>query len=60
MENVSLHYGYIYRVNKRVVVAPTIDDAIGLYRVNSAVEDEVIEEVKLLDKEQALVFIRED
>jgi hypothetical protein len=52
-ESVSL--GYVWRINKRLVAAGTLEDAIAIYRSHPIDENETIEEIRLLDKEPALI-----
>jgi hypothetical protein len=47
--------GYVYRINKRLVAAGTLEDAIKVFRSHPTQENEIIEEIRLLDKELALI-----
>lgn len=51
----SVALGYVYRINKRLVAAETLEDAIKVYRSHPTNENEIIEEIRLLDKEQAII-----
>ena len=51
----SVALGYVYRINKRLVAAETLEDAIKVYRSHPTNENETIEEIRLLDKELALI-----
>lgn len=51
----SVALGYVYRINKRLVAAETLEDAIKVYRSHPTNENEIIEEIRLLDKELALI-----
>lgn len=47
--------GFVWRINKRLVAAGTLEDAIAVYRSHPTHENETIEEIRLLDKELALI-----
>jgi hypothetical protein len=51
----SVALGYVWRINKRLVAAGTLEDAIAIYRSHPIDENETIEEIRLLDKEPALI-----
>lgn len=51
----SVAIGYVYRINKRLVAAETLEDAIKVFRSHPTHENETIEEIRLLDKELALI-----
>lgn len=51
----SVTLGYVYRINKRLVAAQSLEDAIKAFRSHPTHEDETIEEIRLLDKELALI-----
>ncbi len=52
----SSHYlGYVYRVNKRLVAAETIEEAIETFYSHPCHKCNTIEEVKLLDRDLALI-----
>lgn len=51
----SVALGYVYRINKRLVAAETLEDAIKVFRSHPTHENETIEEIRLLDKELALI-----
>lgn len=51
----SVAIGYVYRINKRLVAAETLEDAIKVFRSHPTHENETIEEIRLLDKEQAII-----
>ena len=56
------HYlGYVYKVNKRLVAAGTIEEAIETFYSHPNHQCDTIEEVKLIDRDLALIKIqRED
>lgn len=51
----SFALGYVWRINKRLVAAQSLEDAIKVYRGHPTHENETIEEIRLLDKELALI-----
>ena len=51
----SVALGYVWRINKRLVAAGTLEDAIAVYRSHPTQENETIEEIRLLDKELAII-----
>ena len=51
----SVALGYVWRINKRLVAAQSLEDAIKVYRSHPTNENEIIEEIRLLDKELALI-----
>ena len=51
----SVALGYVWRINKRLVSAGTLEDAIKVFRSHPTHENEIIEEIRLLDKELALI-----
>ena len=57
-EQTSHYLGYIYRVNKRLVAAGTIEEAIETFYSHPCHKCETIEEVELLDGDAALIQIQ--
>jgi len=57
-EQASHYLGYVYKVNKRLVAAETIEKAIETFCSHPSHKLETIEEVKLLDRELALIQIQ--
>lgn len=51
----SVALGFVWRINKRLVAAGTLEDAIKVFRSHPTHENETIEEIRLLDKEPALI-----
>ena len=51
----SVALGYVWRINKRLVAAQSLENAIKVYRSHPTHENETIEEIRLLDKELALI-----
>lgn len=51
----SFALGYVWRINKRLVAAQSLEDAIKVFRSHPTNENETIEEIRLLDKELALI-----
>lgn len=51
----SFSLGYVWRINKRLVAAQSLEDAIKVFRSHPTHENETIEEIRLLDKEIALI-----
>ena len=51
----SVALGYVWRINKRLVAAQSLEDAIKVFRSHPTDENDIIEEIRLLDKEPALI-----
>lgn len=54
-EQPSHYLGYVYRVNKRLVAAGTIEEAIETFYSHPCHKCDTIEEVELLDRDLALI-----
>lgn len=56
----SFYLGYVYKVNSRMVVSDSIENAISLFREHPSHKVDTIESIKLLERDCAIVQIKEE